>query len=142
MRGMRAASRSKHACRATRRTSEPFGEPGGRVKAMLPAKVVDRHHRARYSALTPDEEANLVSCLVAKHLGVRNIDGYNTEVARRNSIEQFDEDVAQERIRVRRPHGENRCPAVVPACDARVRGDQVRQSRVRRPRNRVGHPAR
>ena len=31
------------------------GEPGGRVKAMLPEKVVDRHHRARYSALTPDE---------------------------------------------------------------------------------------
>ena len=26
-----------------------------RVKAMLPEKVVDRHHRARYSALTPDE---------------------------------------------------------------------------------------
>jgi len=28
---------------------------GGRVKSMLPAKVVDRHRRARYSALTPAE---------------------------------------------------------------------------------------
>ena len=31
------------------------GQPGERVKAMLPGKVVDRHHRARYSALTPAE---------------------------------------------------------------------------------------
>ena len=38
--------------------ADPAGvddEPGARVKAMLPAKVVDRHHRARYSALTPAE---------------------------------------------------------------------------------------
>jgi DNA topoisomerase-1 len=31
------------------------GEPGGLIKAMLPTRVVDRHHRARYSALTPVE---------------------------------------------------------------------------------------
>ena len=36
-------------------TAATNGEPGARVKAMLPAKVVDRHHRARYSALTPAE---------------------------------------------------------------------------------------
>ena len=38
--------------------AEPELDGGGvKVKAMLPAKVVDRHHRARYSALTKDEVA-------------------------------------------------------------------------------------
>jgi DNA topoisomerase-1 len=40
---------------ATKAAPADDGEPGDRVKAMLPGKVVDRHHRARYSALTPDE---------------------------------------------------------------------------------------
>ena len=47
------AGRAGAEARAT--TAAVDGEPGARVKAMLPANVVDRHHRARYSALTPAE---------------------------------------------------------------------------------------
>jgi DNA topoisomerase I len=53
--GDRPAKGKKGAAARAEARPAPDGEPGERVKAMLPAPVVDRHHRARYSALTPAE---------------------------------------------------------------------------------------
>ncbi|MBN2204129.1 MAG: DNA topoisomerase I [Thermoleophilia bacterium] len=51
--GGKAAAGAKAAAPKAAATAAASADP--RVKAMLPAAVVDRHHRARYSALTAEE---------------------------------------------------------------------------------------
>jgi DNA topoisomerase I len=47
--------RGKRASGAKKAPAAPPAPADPKVKPMLPAAVVDRHHRARYSALTPEE---------------------------------------------------------------------------------------
>lgn len=53
--GTEKGKRARRPAAASDDVAAQDGEPGDLIKAMLPAKVVDRHRRARYSALTPAE---------------------------------------------------------------------------------------